>query len=162
MVAPFSVDTSSKGTAKVAMAIAQRSMPPFRSADRVKLDGIEPGATNDQTGAELVASIDAQLGGTAWRAGGAGASWTEAEIDFGSAPVYSASFTITDAAITSSAVKLQVLPCAKAATGRTADDWEWDGATFAANPGTGSATCYALFTPGPIVGRRRIQYSIGA
>jgi hypothetical protein len=90
-----------------------------------------------------------------------GASWTEAEIDFGAAPVYSASFTITDAAITSTS-KVQVLPCGKAATGRTADDWAWDGATMAANPGTGSATCYAVFVPGPVVGKRKIQYSVGA
>jgi hypothetical protein len=90
-----------------------------------------------------------------------GATWTETEIDFGALPVYSASFTIADGGI-SAISKVQVLPCGKAATGRTADDWEWDGATFAANPGAGSATCYAVFTPGPIVGRRKIQYSIGA
>jgi hypothetical protein len=41
-------------------------------ADKAKLDGIEPGATADQTGAELVAAIDAALGGPAWQAGGAG------------------------------------------------------------------------------------------
>lgn len=90
-----------------------------------------------------------------------GASWTEVEVDFGSDPAYEASFTITDAGITA-ASKVQVLPCGKAATGRTADDWQWDGATFAANPGSGSATCYAVFTPGPIVGRRKVQYSVGA
>lgn len=94
-------------------------------------------------------------------AGGAGASWVEVEIDFGPTPVYGAEFTITDAAITS-ASKVQLLPCGKAATGRTADDWAWDGAAFAANPGTGSATCYAQFLPGPIVGRRKVQYSVGA
>jgi len=93
--------------------------------------------------------------------GGSGATWTETEVDFGSSPVYTATFTITDASITSLS-KVQVLPCGKAATGRTADDWSWDGATFAANPGSGSATCYAVFTPGPIVGRRKVQYSIGA
>ena len=90
-----------------------------------------------------------------------GASWTEVEIDFGTDPVYEASFTITDAAITG-ASKMQVLPCGKAATGRTADDWQWDGAAFAANPGSGSATCYATFSPGPIVGPRKVQYSVGA
>ena len=89
------------------------------------------------------------------------ASWTEVEIDFGSLPVYDATFTITDAAITSSAVKVALVPCGKAATGRTADDWQWDGGTFVANPGTGSATCYATFSPGPIVGRRKLQYQIG-
>jgi hypothetical protein len=92
---------------------------------------------------------------------GGGATWTEAEVDFGSKPVYTASFTITDAGI-SAASKVQVLPCGKAATGRTADDWAWDGATFAALPASGSATCYAVFSPGPIVGRRKVQYSVGA
>ncbi len=96
-----------------------------------------------------------------WQPVPGGGSWTETEIDFGSDPVYEATFTITDAGISGTS-KIQVLPCGKAATGRTADDWQWDGATFAANPGTGSATCYAVFTPGPIVGRRKIQYSVGA
>lgn len=92
---------------------------------------------------------------------GGGYTVTEVEIDFGSSPVYDATFTITDAAITSSSVKVVVSACGKAATGRTADDWQWDGGTFAANPGTGSATCYATFHPGPIVGKRMLQYSIG-
>jgi hypothetical protein len=90
-----------------------------------------------------------------------GATWTEAEIDFGSKPLYEARFTITDAGIGATS-KVQVLPCGKAATGRTADDWQWDGATFAALPAAGSATCYAVFTPGPIVGKRKVQYSVGA
>ena len=93
--------------------------------------------------------------------GGGSATWTEVEIDFGSDPVYEASFTITDGSITGTS-KIQVLPCGKAATGRTADDWQWDGATFAANPASGSATCYAVFTPGPVVGPRKVQYSVGA
>ena len=93
--------------------------------------------------------------------GGGGASWTEVEIDFGTKPVYEASFTITDAAISGTS-KVQVLPCGKAATGRTSDDWQWDGAAFAANPGAGSATCYVTFSPGPVVGPRKVQYSVGA
>jgi hypothetical protein len=94
-------------------------------------------------------------------AAASGATWTEVEVDFGSSPVYGSEFTITDAAITA-ASKVQVMPCGKAATGRTADDWAWDGAAFAANPGAGSATCYAQFLPGPIVGKRKVQYSVGA
>lgn len=97
---------------------------------------------------------------TAVFGGGGGGTWTEVEIDFGSTPVYDATFTITDAAITSSAVKMVLAPCGKAATGRTADDWQWDGGTFVANPGTGSATCYATFHPGPIAGRRKLQYQV--
>jgi len=93
---------------------------------------------------------------------GGGGSWTEVEIDFGSTPVYDATFIITDALITSSAVKVVLVPCGKAATDRTADDWQWDGGTFVANPGVGSATCYATFHPGPIVGKRKLQYQVGA
>lgn len=92
--------------------------------------------------------------------GVSGGSWTEVEVDFGSVPVYEATFTVTDAAITSPAVKMAIIPCGKAATGRTADDWQWDGGTFAANPGTGSAACYAAFFPGPIVGKRKLQYQV--
>jgi hypothetical protein len=122
-------------------------------AQRDVLDFVGAGVTVADTGGTTQVTIPG---------GSGGATWTEVEIDFGTLPVYEAAFTITDAAITSSAMKVQVLPCGKAATGRTADDWQWDGATFAANPGTGSATCYAVFTPGPIVGRRTVQYSVGA
>ena len=108
---------------------------------------------------DLTSTVNALVDASGSSSSG-GASWSEAEIDFGASPIYTATFTITDAAITS-ASKVQVLPCGKAATGRTADDWLWDGATIAANPGTGSAACYAVFVPGPIVGKRKIQYSVG-
>ena len=87
-------------------------------------------------------------------------SATEIEHDFGTTPVYDASFTITDAAITSSSKKVVIVPSGKAATGRTADDWQWDGATIVADPGTGSATAYVTFHPGPIVGPRTFQYMV--
>ena len=116
-------------------------------------------ATLNFTGAGVTVS---DVGGkTVVSVAGGGGSWTEVEVDFGAAPVYGAEFVITDAAITA-ASKVQVLPCGKAATGRTADDWAWDGAAFAANPGAGSATCYAQFLPGPVVGLRKVQYSVGA
>lgn len=112
---------------------------------------------------DIAQQVNALIDDAATSGGGSGSGsvWTEAEIDFGSKPVYSASFTITDASIASTS-QVVLLPSGKAATGRTADDWAWDGATFAVNPGSGSATCYAQFIPGPIVGRRKIQYSIGA
>lgn len=116
-------------------------------------------ATLNFTGAGVTVSDVA--GKTTVEVSGGGGSWTEVEIDFGAAPVYGAEFVITDAAITA-ASKVQVLPCGKAAPGRTADDWAWDGAAFAANPGAGSATCYAQFLPGPVVGLRTVQYSVGA
>ena len=116
-------------------------------------------ATLNFTGSGVTVSDVA--GKTTVEVAGGGGSWTEIEIDFGPLPVYGAEFTITDAAI-NVASKVQVLPCAKPATARTADDWAWDGAAFAANPGAGSATCYAHFLPGPIVGPRTVQYSVGA
>jgi hypothetical protein len=122
------------------IALTQRAVLNFTGA----------GVTLSDAGGKTVVSV-----------AGGGGTWTEVEVDFGSAPVYGAEFTITDAAITA-ASKMQVLPCGKAATGRTADDWAWDGAAFAANPGVGSAICYAQFLPGPVVGLRKVQYSVGA
>lgn len=43
------------------------------ASDKAKLDGIEAGATADQTGEEMVAAINANLGGTTWQGGGGGA-----------------------------------------------------------------------------------------
>jgi hypothetical protein len=90
---------------------------------------------------------------------GGGSSWTELEVNFGTIPVFDTQFTITDAAINSSS-KVIVVPSGKTAPGRPDGDWQWDGATFAARAGSGSATCYAIFHPGPIVGRRYIQYQV--
>lgn len=86
--------------------------------------------------------------------------WKEIEVDFGAKPISSASFTITDPLIDADSL-VRVMPVAKAATGRTADDWAWDGGVFSATPGAGQATVYAHFLPGPIVGPRKVQYSLG-
>ena len=51
----------------------------FTDAEQSKLAGIEAGATADQTGAEIVASLDAQLGGTSWRVSGGGSFLTLAD-----------------------------------------------------------------------------------
>lgn len=82
----------------------------------------------------------------------------DVEYDFGTTPVYEAQFTITDANISSTSVVL-VTP-GGAATGRTADDWRWDGASIGVVPGSGSATCYVTFSPGPIVGPRTFNYTV--
>ena len=42
------------------------------ATDGAKLDGIEAGATADQTGTEIVTSINTELGGTTWQGGGSG------------------------------------------------------------------------------------------
>ena len=93
------------------------------------------------------------------RSASTGAAYGDAvEHDFGADPVYDASFTITDANISASSIIL-VTP-GGAATGRTADDWQWDGATVGVNPGAGSATCYVTFHPGPVVGPRSFNYTV--
>ena len=108
-----------------------------------------------QTLEEMAADIAAGGGG----GGGGTVTFTEVEIDFGNKPVYDASFTITDATISSSS-DVAVHPSGKAATGRTSDDWQWDGAIIAVKPASGSATCYATFHPGPIMGRRKFLYEV--
>lgn len=45
----------------------------FTDADSAKLVGVEAGATSDQTGAEIVSAIDAELGAADWQTGGGGA-----------------------------------------------------------------------------------------
>lgn len=44
----------------------------FTNAYKTKLDGIDTGATDDQTGPEIVASISAELGSSLWQSGGSG------------------------------------------------------------------------------------------
>ena len=101
---------------------------------------------------KYVTDADARLGG--------GSTWTEAEVDF-LTPSYDYQFTVTDAAVGATS-KVTVIPCGKAATGRTADDWQWDGISFAALPAVGSFTLYAVAHPGPVVGKRKIQYSVAS
>ena len=93
--------------------------------------------------------------------GGAGATWSEAEFDFGTSPVWNKQFTLTDATITSSAKKVMIVPSGNAPTSGLSDEWEFDSITFAALAGAGSATVYASATPGPITGKRKVFYTVG-
>jgi len=93
--------------------------------------------------------------------GGGSATWTEIEVDFGSSPVYDATFTVTDAAV-SSTTEVAVIQSGNAATDRGSGDALWDSISYAAQQGSGSFTLYALATPGPVVGKRKILYQIGA
>lgn len=106
----------------------------------------------------LIPSIMGMINELRGASTGAGAYGDSVEHDFGTDPVYDAQFTITDAAISAASVIL-VTP-GGAATGRTADDWQWDGATVGVDPGAGTATCYVTFHPGPIVGPRSFNYTV--
>jgi hypothetical protein len=86
--------------------------------------------------------------------------WTKTEIDFGTHPVWDKTFTITDARCGSGSV-VMAAPCGTVATGRVGDDWAWDALALSALPGTGSFALTASAMPGPVVGKRTIQYQIG-
>ena len=62
---------SHAGSGGGAHAVATAGAAGFMTAaDKAKLDGIEPAATADQTGAEIVAAINGVLGGSAWQGDG--------------------------------------------------------------------------------------------
>jgi hypothetical protein len=83
---------------------------------------------------------------------------TEIEIDFGTSPIKSKRFTITDASVTGSS-KIQVEPSGNIATGRIGNDYDWDMLTYAAKGQTGTFILYA-FSTGKIVGKRKIFYTV--
>lgn len=92
--------------------------------------------------------------------GGAGSfAMTETEIDFGTAPQWDKTFTITDAAVTGSS-KIAVWPSGNVATSRVGNDLEWDNLLLGALAGTGQFTLTALAFPGPVVGKRKVYYAI--
>jgi hypothetical protein len=88
------------------------------------------------------------------------ASWTAVEVDFGSEPVWDKTFTITDAGVTALS-DVAVVPSGRIATGRVGNDAAWDNLLLAATPAAGSFELTALAVPGPVVGRRIVQYQIG-
>lgn len=92
--------------------------------------------------------------------GGGSAAWTEHEIDFGSAGVYDATFTVIDAAV-SVATEVAVVQSGATATDRASGDALWDAIVYAATPAAGSFTLYALAQPGPVAGKRKILYQVG-
>lgn len=111
-------------------------------------------AIADVTG--LQDALDALEGG----GGGGGGTWTEVEIDFGSGtPKFDAQFTVTDAEVSGTS-KIIVMESGKAATGRVSGDAQWDQLQLSAEPGTGNFTLYVLAIPGPVVGKRKIQYQV--
>lgn len=91
--------------------------------------------------------------------GGGGGTWTEIEVDFGTTPVADKLFSVSDGTVSSTS-KVIIMESGKAATGRIAGDAEWDSITAAALPATGSFTIYALARPGPVVGKRKLHYTV--
>jgi Protein of unknown function (DUF2793) len=87
-------------------------------------------------------------------------SLAEVEIDFGATALRSRKFTITDAAATA-ASKIIATQSGKAATGRFADENEWDQLHLRAVPGAGSFTLHAACLTGRVSGKFKVSYLIG-
>lgn len=109
---------------------------------------------------EITLGTNLSLSGTTLNAsGGAGASWSETEIDFGSTPTWDKTFTITDGTVSGSS-KIMVLPSGNVGTDRVGNDWEWDSLMLSALAGSGQFTLSALAMPGPVVGKRKVFYTV--
>lgn len=61
---------SSTGTDATIPAADSTNAGVMTAADKIKLDSVQAGATDDQTGAEIVTAINAYLGSTTWQGGG--------------------------------------------------------------------------------------------
>jgi hypothetical protein len=92
-------------------------------------------------------------------AGGGGGTVTEVEVDFGTKPVKDATFTITDGTVSATS-KVQISESGKAAASRASGDAQWDSIHCAALPGTGQFVVYCLAFPGPVVGKRKLHYTV--
>lgn len=84
----------------------------------------------------------------------------ETEVDFGSTPVWSRTFTVTNPAVTGSTTPVAAFPSGNPGTGRVGNDLEWDNLILGAVPGSGSFLLTALAVPGPIVGPRKVYYQV--
>lgn len=82
----------------------------------------------------------------------------EVELDWGSMPIQSKTFTVTLDGVTA-ASKITVEQSGNIATGRVGNDAEWDSIIYCAKPGKGSFTITGYAT-GPIVGKRKAYYRV--
>lgn len=92
---------------------------------------------------------------------GGAATIYEIEIDFGSTPVKSKKFTITDAGV-STGMKIMVDQSGNAATGRAADENEFTVLSARAFAKTGSFDLYVDCLNGLASGKFKFNYMLGA
>ena len=79
------------------------------------------------------------------------------ELEWGSTPPLSKTFTVTDVVVTST-MEVVVVPSAEAATGRSQDENEADSFLYRAVAGTGQFTVYGSALEGPVVGLYKAIY----
>jgi hypothetical protein len=90
---------------------------------------------------------------------GPGSTVTTAEIDFGTEPQWSMEFAIDDPNIDST-MRVVVSQSSATATDRIGNDTAWDQLLLAGTTTAGQVLVTALAVPGPVVGKRVIQYQI--
>lgn len=135
-------------------------MPLYTSQIEVQDEGTSQGVARavNFAGAGVSVAVSGAVA-TATIAGGAGASWTTVEVDFGSIPTYDKTFTVTDASVSLTS-KVIALHAGDAATGRQADENELDALVCRAVPATGSFTLYVRSTTGPVAGKYKVHYTV--
>jgi hypothetical protein len=84
--------------------------------------------------------------------------YKQTEIDFGTTPVYEASFTITDSEITTSSIIVAQIAYV-APTDKDIDELEFDFFDFRCTAGTGNFTLYARSLEGLVADKFKIFYS---
>jgi len=87
-------------TKTLADVVDSASRLAMTSSERSKLAAIEPAATADQTGAEIVAAIDTQLGSSTWQSGGGGGGGDLNASDFNAHTILAATVDNAPAALT--------------------------------------------------------------
>lgn len=91
---------------------------------------------------------------------GGSSTITEIEVDFGTLPTRTKTFTVIDANITVSS-KLTITQSGTAATGRQADENEMDPILFSGTPASGQFILIANALAGPVSGKYRVNYVVG-
>lgn len=151
-LSPAAVDSSE-------VAVLQNEIQGMQQGDQTASLAAQVAVLQSQVeGLYLLPVVDQQVESQTPSGGG---TWTSTEVDFGTAPTYSATFTVVDGAVDASS-KIVAVPDGETATGRVGNDWEWDGIIFACVPASGEFTLTALATPGPVVGKRKVFYQVGA
>lgn len=100
------VVTSDTGTDATIPAADGTNAGLMLPAQFTKLAGIETGATADQTGAEIVALLDTQLGGSTWQSGGGAGAGANLTMTRDATTVNVLSDSGTDASIPSASASL--------------------------------------------------------
>jgi hypothetical protein len=132
---------------------------PLFSLLQIQQNGVTQGfvETINFTGS---ASVSVTAGVATVNVTGGSSTFTTITVNFGTLPVRSHTFTITDSNVTTSS-HLIIAQSGAAAPGRQADENEMDPILFSGTPGSGQFTLIANALTGPVVGQYNVNYAIG-